>query len=206
MGAFMRNGALWIVGLVLSLAETRAFASVIRDPVIKITEISASGPGCPEGTAADNISSDGLAFTQAYDSFSIDVDSARTTQRSAICDIKLHVSAPAGWSYALVGFDVRGFAALDVWGYAYFQTYFKLRNSFVPAGIKYVPRNTNGDVLVRSRSTLILNNMRTCEPVESDVIIRIKVTARGRRAAAGVDSIDGELSKHLHIEKSSCAH
>ena len=194
------------VVILAATVSVSAYASslITRDPVIKITNISASGPGCPEGSTAENISDD-IAFTEVYDSFLTEVNAPTVRSSTAVCDVTMHLTAPSGYSYSFLGFDVRGFANTDTFGYATITSYFKLRSSWVLAGYKYIPKGFNSDVIVPSHANILLTKYSDCNGIDRDVTVRLKITARGKRSVVGIDSIDGEMRNHLHVARRICA-
>lgn len=83
-------------------------------PGVKIQEVKYKGTGCPEGTVAASLASDGKSIVFAFQSLvaSIGPD-IPTAEACRSCQLDLAVDVPHGYSYTVFGVDVRGFVSLD---------------------------------------------------------------------------------------------
>jgi hypothetical protein len=102
----------------LLLPSLLLFSTIARaqDPVpenVGISEIIHGGSGCPQGSVATYISEDKQAMTLIFDRYSVQVGAGQSARESKSCNIKLKLTAPAGWSYGIVSADFRGYANLD---------------------------------------------------------------------------------------------
>lgn len=80
---------------------------------ISIDVVTVNGSGCPVGTAAVAVSPDNTAFTVTYSDFlaQVGVGAAPTDFRKN-CQMALQVHVPAGFTYAIVKADYRGYGYL----------------------------------------------------------------------------------------------
>lgn len=103
-----------------------ATSAVVDPDEVTVDLITVNGSGCPLGTAAAAPSPDGKAFTVTYSEY---VAQTRPGLASAQnnCQINMRVNAPAGFTYAIVKSDYRGFGAIlpgaraELLGLYYFQ-------------------------------------------------------------------------------------
>ncbi len=194
--------------LTVALAMTTApFANAAGGvPVIQIGSVSAVGTGCPEGSVAAHVSDDGLAFTTLFDSFVTAVENpARSTIQTKYCDLAFSLSAPAGWSYALLGMDVRGFAQTAKRSAASVTVSYKVRRSFVPVKTKTYLPNFADDILIKTQTPAIVSNWSRCDTTPAAYTVRTQVKTWGYQSTVTIDSIDGELRNGLHIAWRKCS-
>lgn len=79
---------------------------------VQIASVSAAGSGCRSGQVSPSISPDSQAFSLLFDDYKAESSDAMALDRRN-CDVRIGLSIPAGWSYAIVSVDYRGFAAVD---------------------------------------------------------------------------------------------
>lgn len=77
-----------------------------------IDNLSFRGDGCRPGSVSSNLAPDGKAFTLLFDSFIVEASQA-VPKAAKMCEIDVKMKVPSGWSFAVVGVDVRGYAALN---------------------------------------------------------------------------------------------
>ncbi len=107
--------ALAATGVATSLFGSPAFAGSPPPPQdrIVIDGVTASGTGCPTGTAAAAVSPDGTAFTVTYSSYLAQIGpGASPADAQKDCRLSLQVHAPGGFTYAVVSAGYSGFASL----------------------------------------------------------------------------------------------
>lgn len=111
--------------LVCSLSST-AFAQTPYG--VHVDNISAVGSGCPAGTYSATISPDGQAFSLLLDQFF-----AESTMQNPIarlmCELKVNFRVPAGWTFAVLSADYRGFAYAEAGTVAVHQALYSFDGS-----------------------------------------------------------------------------
>lgn len=89
----------------------------VRDEVpdyVRFQRLIYAGTGCPAGSVAQNISSDKKAFTLLFDAFVAQkAMGLPPAQARKNCQTLIELDYSPGWTFALVGLDVRGYASLD---------------------------------------------------------------------------------------------
>lgn len=97
----------------LMASKSFAFGLAPSEPVT-IKKILTNGSGCPEGTVAENIAEDNLAFTLTFSEFIAELgpDLSPSAARKN-CIVTLTLNVPAGWQYSIGTFNYRGFMGLD---------------------------------------------------------------------------------------------
>ncbi|MDI1446097.1 DUF4360 domain-containing protein [Polyangium sp. 6x1] len=110
----MRHVALSLLAFTAAIAAFSAEARADAPQAFSIRDLKYSGPGCPEGSVAYLASQDAQAFTILFSKFyaevgpGVDRDDAQKR-----CNLKLLFDFPQGWSFAIEGGDVRGYAFLE---------------------------------------------------------------------------------------------
>ena len=179
--------------------QSVAFSADTKIPSIKIEELSYSGSGCDAGSGVTHVSDDKLAYTSFFDSFTSTVDSpSRRNLNQKYCDLNFRLSAPNGWSYALMGVDVRGYAQTDARSSAKIEVSYQTRRAFIPVKVKSIGGSFADDYLVRTQAPAVLSTWSECG-VTQNFNIRTTVTTRGFSATTSVDSIDGQLRDGIHV-------
>jgi hypothetical protein len=79
-----------------------------------ISSIVHAGSGCPAGSVAKNIAPDKQAFTLLFDSFYAEVGpGVSIREKRKNCTVNLAFDYPAGWQFALINLQTRGYVSLD---------------------------------------------------------------------------------------------
>lgn len=79
----------------------------------RMTQIDYRGSGCRPGSVATQISPDAQAFTMIFSDFSVDNSNRSGRPERKACVIDIRMAFPRGWSFALYGVQVRGYAAIE---------------------------------------------------------------------------------------------
>jgi hypothetical protein len=162
-------------------------------PTIAIVDLSYAGSGCPQGSAAMNISPDNLAFTLLFDSFVVEGRPDSGNDVAAGCVATATVDEPAGWQFSVVRIDTRGFASVAT------------KNASVEARLNVrldgVGRPANGRLRLRGpysadfqlSAELQGNGGRwsSCNGTRHTIVVDSELKLR-RETLAAVDSLDGE--------------
>ena len=81
---------------------------------IQIKVVNVNGNGCRPGTAAVAVSPDSTAFTVTYSDYTAEVGKGiKEKQAERVCNLKLKVGVPKGYTYAIVGVQYRGFGQME---------------------------------------------------------------------------------------------
>jgi hypothetical protein len=100
--------------VMLNVLTTAMFAlsAVVTPPPSPVTidVLTATGEGCPPGSATVGMSLDNQAFTVLYSDFLVQ---PRGPEGRKTCEITLRVNHPEGYTYGIAATDYRGFANLD---------------------------------------------------------------------------------------------
>lgn len=77
---------------------------------LKINSFHAEGPpgGCSNNTTHPSISSDSQNFSLTFDRFEVNFG-----ERISYCDVYINLAVPTGWSFAIEGTSVKGFAMFN---------------------------------------------------------------------------------------------
>jgi hypothetical protein len=172
----------------------------------RITELRSRGPGCPAGTVSSYLSPDGQVFTTTFDQFSVEVDLASPQKRATkACIIVAKIKVPAGWSYAMMSLDTRGFAHLDRGVSATLNSQYRVG---MKPPKKVAELSLNGplqDNYVRSINVATTDLIWTgCnQQLEKNFMLatQISVVRNGRNGGGlmTVDTIDGELHQTYRL-------
>lgn len=86
----------------------------VPDEQIVIQVVTVNGSGCPAGTAAVAVAPDNTAFTVTYSNYMALVGvGAKPTDFRKNCQLALQVNVPAGFTYAVLQADYRGYGYLE---------------------------------------------------------------------------------------------
>ena len=101
-------------GLIVScaLSSVNAHADLPPAGSVAFSLPAYAGTGCPTGSVALNRSPDNQAFTLLFDRFVVEGAAGGGPQRSAECIVDVFLEVPAGWSFAVLSVDTRGYASL----------------------------------------------------------------------------------------------
>lgn len=80
---------------------------------VSIGSFTHGGSACPAGSVAANISPDATALTIIFDNWVVEMDDTPAPVVTRQCRLDMKLVAPAGWRYAILGLDYRGFADLE---------------------------------------------------------------------------------------------
>ena len=84
----------------------------VNDFAFKVATVN--GSGCPQGTAAVAVSPDNTAFTVTYSDYLAQVGGgAPSTAFRKNCQLNVMVHVPAGYTFAIVKVDYRGYGLLN---------------------------------------------------------------------------------------------
>ena len=104
-----------MIATALSFSAGHALADAPDPNEVQILDLNYRGPGCPDGSVAQNLSADRKAVTLLFDDFIVATDDApNQTKVRKHCKVDLEMQVPKGWSYGLFCVDYRGYAALDI--------------------------------------------------------------------------------------------
>jgi hypothetical protein len=82
----------------------------------QITNVTMTGSGCRDASAAVTLSPDSRQLSVLFDNFILNADASnvnpRTLRSETSCTVNLDVAIPPGWRMAFGAVDYRGFAAL----------------------------------------------------------------------------------------------
>ncbi|MEZ4741498.1 MAG: DUF4360 domain-containing protein [Bdellovibrionota bacterium] len=197
---------------VLSLVSLTSFLA-LADPnpgEVYINNIVYGGTGCPMGTVAGDISTDGKAFTLLFDEYAAEIGPGVPYQeRRKHCQLTVNIHVPNGWSYTLFDVDFAGFVDLerDTKGTLKSVYYFEGQRSndatFVVSG--------NGPLTsdYHVKNSLDIDNFvwSPCgvnRALNVKTSIDVQALRPGRSALATVDSIDGEFTHVYGIRWRRC--
>lgn len=80
---------------------------------VQIANVQAVGTGCPQGSFSANISPDGQAFSLLLDNY-IAESSFQNPISRLMCEVRVSIRVPRGWSYSVISADYRGYAYAEV--------------------------------------------------------------------------------------------
>jgi|GEM_PF-1362166 len=196
--------------MLLGLTFSGIAQTATANPAISMKEISFAGTGCSSANTAASISPDGQALTVFFNEFSVASDGSQkrlTTQRR-YCDLNIKLEAPQGWSYAIMGVDYRGYAALNARSTVGLTTSVKtdtrgwksLKTSYFrgPLADEYL-ENKNMSVDTSSWSPCLARKRY----LKLRTVVDLWSAARNADLFT-IDSIDGELSQKFNIQWRQC--
>jgi hypothetical protein len=103
----------WIAPVALLVAGS-AYATAPNPSEVYIEDINYNGSGCPLGTVAENLATDGKAFTLTFAEYIAEAGphlSFRDGRKNCQLTIDLHI--PQGFQFSIGTFNYRGWVALD---------------------------------------------------------------------------------------------
>lgn len=95
---------------ILFYATSSALAQT--PPGVRIENIQIIGSGCPAGSYSATISPDGQTFSLLLDQFTAESTMQNPISR-LMCELKVNLQVPRGWTFAVVSADYRGFAYVE---------------------------------------------------------------------------------------------
>lgn len=194
----MKRAIITGFALIVGLASAQAFA---RGPEnFSIRRMVYAGSGCPAGTIAENVSPDLEAFTLLFDSYYAEAGQGVPLSASRKnCQINIEFDCPAGWKYAILDLDTRGYAALESGVKGIQQTSFYYQGQSQTGSVARTFEGPfDGDYQVRDVLPAAGRQWGTCGPRARSLNINTSIRVdnlRNRRASGlmTVDSVDGSL-------------
>jgi len=165
---------------------------------VTIDSVSYSGPGCPAGSAAANLSPDAQAFTIGFSKLAVAQGEGATGPIKSSCTLHLKVSIPSGWSYALATVDYVGYVSLDPGLTASRQSTYHISGEAPEQTVAYDwPSGYQGDYFVDDIGAGEPAYWSRCGKGKNlmiDTQIAIDATGNPKGSAlVTVDSVDGEV-------------
>jgi hypothetical protein len=179
----------------------------LADPSsFSIKSIQYAGTGCPAGTVAGNVSPDLKAFTLLFDGYVAEAGPGVSLAASRKnCQLSISFTCPAGYQFALVDVDTRGFYSLDPFVTATQKTSFYFQGSAVtPSVERVVTGSADGDYQARDTFPAAQRVWGACGASSRALNINTQVRvdnsrARNNRGIITVDSLDGSLRETFGI-------
>lgn len=200
----MKFAATALAFIASALAASPAFATA---PDFKIKTLQFAGSGCPAGTVAGNVAADNEAFTLLFDSYLAEAGPGLPLSASRKnCQLLLTFDCPAGYSFALVNVDTRGFASLDYAVTGTQKTSFYFQGSSITASLERTfYGEQSGDYQVRDTVPAAQRTWGACGRNARALNINTSVRVDNSRNRNGqglmtVDSLDGSLLQTFAIE------
>jgi hypothetical protein len=200
----------------LCLFSIESQAQALGAGEVQVTGVRLRGLGCPEGTVQVVLSPDGSAMTLLYDQFTLAVD-ATTARKQMECDVIIDIHKPAGHGFVVDGASVRGFIALDT-GMLADQTIKVIsgngqveRQASAEFGTQSWAGPLSQDFELTAVRPVAAPELLSCAPnkqtekfvIRSHLRIFPKHTAGSGQLT--VDSVDGHLTQHYHLNWVKCA-
>lgn len=205
MNAFLRTA--------LAAIAITSSPTLLADPVpagVGMTGITFSGTGCSSANADAMISPDGQALTVFFSEFTVATPASQkaAAYKRSYCDVKMTVSAPQGWTYAVVGADYRGYGAIGNKS----KVAFTVAHATDSIGWQYQKPMTKvgpfADEFLESRTfNADSRSWAPCTTKERFINLRSIVdlwSAKGNADLFTVDSLDSSLSSKFSIQWRQC--
>lgn len=203
-----------------------AYAEAPDRGTVSIQSLEYRGTGCATNTATINISPDNQAFTIFFSNFMVDTSERQGRPVRKTCELNMSLAAPLGWSYTIVGVQVRGYASLET-GVVGAQTLFAKIGSTTSQIAKLPLRgpytddfmNTAAIPLQNAQWSACDNNRQRPLHLRSALNIRpagarfnddqgdVDDPSLGTNLPSGlitIDSVDGELTQIYSISWKRC--
>ena len=105
----------WILatGVILAVITDVATADEFPGQEVSIQGFTYRGTGCKQGSVASNIATDGKAMTVLFSDYIVDTSPRDGRPARKACDIDVKLKTPSGWSFAVFGVQVRGYASIE---------------------------------------------------------------------------------------------
>ena len=189
-----------LIGLVL-------VASPVAAAGISLGKANYGGPGCPQGTAAVVLASDGSSLSLLFDQYEVSAggSTGKGFDRKS-CNLAIPVHVPSGRSVAVVGIDYRGFNQLSAGSTSVFSVEYFLASAPGPKFTRNFKGPTAKDFLVSNKLTTKSTVWSGCG---ADVIFRTNSSIRvksdnGKQALATVDTQDIRAAIVYRLQWRSC--
>lgn len=99
---------------ILTVSSQALSQEAMAPSSFRIVDIRNSGTACPPGSIAINVSDDQEAFTVTFSQFVAEIGpGVATEQNRKNCRLVFDSEQDAGWEFAVMAINVRGFAQLD---------------------------------------------------------------------------------------------
>jgi hypothetical protein len=105
------------LALLWAFSVSAADSEVPNANQIQITQVTATGSGCPQGTMSVALSPDARSFTVLFDQFQAESGGAKAVRDQKTCEINVVIDVPSGWAFTVLDADYRGFADLSAGGF-----------------------------------------------------------------------------------------
>lgn len=104
------SSTLFVVGTLISAKE----ANALRPPAdpIRVTQLGFQGNGCTESNTSYLLATSGEFFSIFFGDFVVE-NSVPLTIQTKRCAVNLRLEQPAGWSFAVVAAQFRGYVELE---------------------------------------------------------------------------------------------
>ena len=201
-----------ILAALLTLTTTSVTATAMaetpeRPSNVRISSINYQGSGCPSGSVAAILSTDGEALTLIFDSFAAELEGGSERRARSNCRIGLSIEGDRGWSFAVMAMEYRGYASIDAGAEGIQRSGYRFGNrGNVAIGrtrlsgeyddnysrVDYVNLGDNAWSRCRARNRLRIN---------SSIAIRGRVGASGYMT---VDSLDTESAQRFELVWKPC--
>jgi hypothetical protein len=99
--------------LALSAFAVPALAQDLPVEQVRVQQIQYRGTGCKPGSVATNLAPDAQALTMMFADYRVETGSRDGRPARKSCDLDVTMSVPSGWSFALLAYQVRGYASLE---------------------------------------------------------------------------------------------
>lgn len=189
--AFSITMCLGLLGSAASFAKAPAW--------VEFDEINYGGTGCPQGTVSTIIAQDRKAFTVLLDEFIAEIgpDIPRKENRK-FCQLTASLRYPAGWQFALMSFDYRGYVSLDKGVKGLQQTFYYFSGE---SNTKKFETPISGpiDDDYQSRDYVSNQDYLTWSPCHNNrdlnikSVVRLTTKNRNKTGIMTLDSIDGSV-------------
>ena len=191
--------------IISTLAPQTAFAQGDPNPSeIKIRRFDFTGTGCPANSVAYDISEDGEGITILFDAYAVEKTPGTSARERKSCDLRIAMTTPPGWSFALFSLMFRGYADLDKNAVGTQNVNYSFGGS--STRVKLGKINIDGAFKddYERLDTLPLNTLQW-SPCRNrtqvfDLETSIAITAKeGVSGYMTVDSLDGEISQQYEL-------
>ncbi|MDC3953291.1 DUF4360 domain-containing protein [Polyangium jinanense] len=205
----MRHFALSFLAFSAAIAAFSAEARAEAPEAFSIRDLKYSGPGCPEGSVAYLASQDAEAFTilfsKLYAEVGPNVDRGNAKKR---CNLNILFDFPAGWSFAIEGGEVRGYAFLEAGLSGIIRSTYSFpglsreeRAFEIVLQGEMADNYENHDVVTPDRPVPCTGRKNL--HIKTDTVIDDRF-ARGKSGLLTVDSVDGVVRQTYRLRWTRC--
>ena len=195
------------------LAASPAKAQDAPSPgAIAIAGFSYAGPGCAQGTVAQNLSPDGQALTLIFSQYQVEGGLTGPTHQQVAqrgCELTLAMRVPAGWQFSIDSVVFRGFASLEQGTRGVHNATFRYAASPLDTFLELAQATFQGPY---DDSYESVNKIRydalgwsPCTATDGQVLkIRSMIQVNGRHGLIGVDSQDVAVAERYGLSYRRC--